>query len=53
MAEPKTQYEYGSAPEDEQGGIWPLLSQSGGLSTPEPREVATPLYGDARIGGMI
>ena len=42
MAEPETQYEYGSTPEDEQGGIWPLLSQFGGLFTPERREVVTP-----------
>lgn len=42
MAEPKTKYEYGSTPEQEQGGIWPLLSQLGGLFTPERREVITP-----------
>ena len=56
MAEPETQYEYGRTPEDEQGGIWPLLSQSGGLPTPERREVVTPsttTYTDARIGRMI
>ena len=53
MAEPEIKYEYGRTPEDEQGGIWPLLSQFGGLFTPERREVVKPLYNDARIGGMI
>ncbi len=41
MAEPEKQYEYGSTPEQEQEGSWPLAETLRGLFRPERREVLT------------